>query len=108
MWYIYIGEIDYDVVLLLIVSLHIYISYIFKYMLHFFNVYESYDSRYDTIHDSKFKLSDTRYDSRFNYHGMYACTQWKDIKRPHLGLQVRDRYTKKQHFSAPRVDQRIS
>jgi len=23
---------------------------------------------HDTIHDSKFKLSDTRYDSRFNYH----------------------------------------
>jgi len=70
MWYIYIAEIDYEVVLLLIVSLHIYISYILKYMLHFFNVYESYDSRYDTIHDSKFKLSDTRYDSRFNYHAL--------------------------------------
>jgi len=27
---------DYEVVLLLIVSLHIYISYIFKYMLQFF------------------------------------------------------------------------
>jgi len=24
-----------------------------------------------TIHDSKFKLSDTRYDSRFNYHAYY-------------------------------------
>jgi len=23
---------------------------------------------HDTIHDPKFKLSDTRYDSRFNYH----------------------------------------
>jgi len=30
-------------------------------------VYESYNSQYDTIHDLKFKLFDTRYDSQFNY-----------------------------------------
>jgi len=38
--------------LLLIVSLHIYISYIFKYMLDFL-MFMNF-----TIHDSKFKLSD--------------------------------------------------
>jgi len=27
-----------------------------------------------TIHDSKFKLSDMQYDSRFNYHEGEACT----------------------------------
>ena len=61
---------DYEIVLLLIFSLHIYLSYIFKYKLHSFNVYKMFMNRtiHDTIHDSKFKLSDTRYDSRFNYH----------------------------------------
>jgi len=54
----------YEVVLLLIASLHIlYIK------LSFFNVYESYDSRYETIHDSENQLSDTLLVSRFNYHG---------------------------------------
>jgi len=43
----------YEVVLLLIVSLHVYISYIFNYMLHFFTVYESYysDMKQFTIHN---------------------------------------------------------
>jgi len=61
MWYIHMYTITlfhYEVILFLIVSLHIYISYIFKYMLHFYNVLKC-------LWIVRFTI---RYDSRFNYH----------------------------------------
>jgi len=67
-WYIYVDTtlgMKYEVVLLLIVSLHLYISYIFNFMLHFLMFMNL------TIHDSKYQFSDTLLVSRFNYHDRY-------------------------------------
>jgi len=75
----------YEIVLLLIFSLHIYLSYIFKYKLHSFNVYKMFMNR--TIHDTiRFTIQnlsspihDTIHDSTTMFSANDKVIKWEII-----------------------------